>query len=425
MMPVYFLRQADPRVSMSKAVVRFLVIALLLVIAAGIGWRAWSLLNTAEEDGPPRGGRGGPVPVETQPVIRGPIELRRVFSGTLEATASFDVAPKIGGRVQSLSADLADTLTNGQTVAVLDSDEYAQDLAQAQADLAVARANLAEATNAKTISDRTIERQTTLRERGIASDSQFDTAQAEQLAAQANLAVAQAQVQRAEAAVETARIRLGYTQVDATWARGDDHRVVAHRWVDEGDAVSANDPLFTVVEIDPILAVLFVAERDYAAMTPGLEIELKSDAHPGRSFIGQVARVAPIFDSGSRQARVELTVANPEGDLKPGMFVRAEVVLDRVEDATIVPQQAITQRADQPVVFVVDEESQTAKRVPIEAGIAQGGRVQIVSPPLTGRVVTLGQAFLDNGSAVRIPTPESVPADLSDFQENAVEADAS
>ncbi|MEO0514107.1 MAG: efflux RND transporter periplasmic adaptor subunit [Planctomycetota bacterium] len=396
---------------MFKSVARLLVFALLLVIVAGIGWRAWSLLQSADENAAARGEGRGPVAVQTQPVERGPIELRRVFSGTLEATASFDVAPKIGGRVQSLSADLADTLTNGQTVAVLDSDEYAQDLAQAQADLAVAQANLAEATNAKTISDRTIERQTTLRQRGIASDAQFDTAQAQQLAAQVNLAVAEAQVQRAEAAVETARIRLGYTQVDATWTRGDDQRVVAQRWVDEGDAVSANDPLFTVVEIDPILAVLFVAERDYAAMTSGLEVVLTSDAHPGRSFVGQVARVAPIFDSDSRQARVELTVANPDYALKPGMFVRAEVVLNRIENATIVPQQAVAKRSDRPVVFLIDEATQTATLVPIETGISQAGRVQIVSPPLAGRVVTLGQTLLDDGSPVSLTTPDRGFAD--------------
>lgn len=386
-----------------------MVAVVLLAVVLAIGWRSWQLLSSDEDPTAGRGDDTGPVPVEVTDIERGPIELRRTFSGTLEAAASFNVAPKVGGRVQELKVDLADEVTNDQTVAVLDSDELAQDLAQAQADLAVAEANLAEATNALTISQRTMQRQTTLSERGIASDAQFDTAQAQQLAAQAKLAVAEAQVQRAEAAAQATRIRLGYTQVAATWNRGDTTRVVAERWVDEGDTVAANAPLFTVVEIDPIVAVLYVAERDYAAMTPGLSVTLKSDAFPDQIFVGQVARVAPIFESTSRQARVELTVPNPDLHLKPGMFVRSEVVLQRVADATVIPQRALVLRDDHPVVFVIDEATQTARLVPVQLGITEGDRVQIVSPVLSGRVVTLGQPLLDEGSAVMVAKPESTP----------------
>lgn len=390
-----------------------MVAVVLLAVVLAIGWRSWQLLSNAEDPAAGRDDATGPVPVEVTDIERGPIELRRTFSGTLEAAASFNVAPKVAGRVQDLKADLADEVTNGQTVAVLDSDEIAQDLAQAQADLAVAQANLAEATNALAISERTMQRQTTLSERGIASDAQFDSAQAQQLAAQAKLAVAEAQVKRAEAAVQATRIRLGYTQVAATWSRGDTTRVVAERWVDEGDTVAANAPLFTVVEIDPIVAVLFVAERDYAAMTPGLSVTLKSDAFPDQTFVGQVARVAPIFESTSRQARVELTVPNPDLHLKPGMFVRSEVVLQRIEDATVIPQRAVVRRDDRPVVFVIDQATQTAGLVPVQLGIAEGDRVQIVSPALSGRVVTLGQPLLDDGSAVMIVDPEFTPGNDS------------
>lgn len=395
---------------------RLIGLALVLAVCLAVGWRAWSLLAPVEEGADGREDGGGPAPVQVAAIEFGAIEQRRTFSGTLEAAASFDVAAKVGGRLERLLADLADEIGNGQTVAILDSDEYTQDLAQAQADLAVAQANLVEATNAQTISDRTMQRQTTLRERGIASDAQFDTVQADQLAAQARLAVARAQVQRGEAAVETARIRLGYTQVAATWSRGDAQRIVAQRWVDEGDTVAANSPLLTVVEIDPIVAVLFVAERDYAAMTPGLSVSIHSNAYPDADFVGEVARVAPVFDSNSRQARVELTVPNPDYRLKPGMFVRAQVVLDRVQNATIVPEQAVARREDRPVVFLLDDATQTVKLVPVELGIIQGDRVQIISPDLAGHVVTLGQPLLDDGSAVRLgsPTDEAAPTPLTD-----------
>ena len=153
----------------------------------------------------------------------------------------------------------------------------------------------------------------------------------DQLAKQAAVKVAEAQVTRAEAAVSTARIRLGYTQVVAAWSGGDDERVVGQRLVEEGDTVAANTPLFSIVELDPITAVIFLTGRDYGRLKPGQLVTLTTDAYPQREFGGAVTRVAPVFQEASRQARAELTVANPQQLLKPGMFVRAAAVLEELE----------------------------------------------------------------------------------------------
>ncbi len=375
-------------------------IGLALVLGGVVGWRLWSEV-TAKVEGRDRSNRA--IPVEVAAIEHGLIERRRTFSGTLESLAAFRVAPKVAGRVERLAVDLADEVENGSVVVTLDSDLYEQEVALAEADVQVAQANLAEARSGKEISERSTRRQTTLRERGIASDAQFDTAKAEQLAADAGVAVAEAQVQRARSALETARIRLGYTKVRATWSEGDSRRVVAERMVEPGDTVAANTPLMLIVELDPIQAVLYVAERDYAQLRPGQSVTLRTDAFANRTFHGEVARIAPVFESTSRQARVELTVPNPDHMLKPGMFVRAEAVLERVEDTTIVPEGAIVTRADQSVVFVIDEASMTARRRVVERGITDSGRVQVAGEGLTGRVVTLGQQLLDDGSAVILP----------------------
>ena len=180
-----------------------------------------------------------PAPVEVVAIEHGPITLFRSFNGTLEAQAEFMVAPKVGGRVERLPVNLADSVTRGQVVAELDNDEYIQAVAQARADLAVAKANLVEAKSAQEIATREFERVKTLKKRGVASDSQFDSAMADLAAKQAKLEVATAQVTRAQALLETANIRLGYTKVTADWNGGDNQRVVAERYVDEGHTVSA------------------------------------------------------------------------------------------------------------------------------------------------------------------------------------------
>ncbi len=182
------------------------------------------------------------MPVEVAQIQRGPIALQRTFSGELEALAEFVVAPKVSGRVERVLVNIADTVKRGQVVAELDNDEYVQAVAQAQADLAVARANLSEAKSALEIANREFKRTESLLKRGIASDSEFDAARQDQLAKQAQLKVAAAQVTKAESSLETANIRLGYTKVTAGWTGGDEHRVVAERYVDEGQTVAANAP---------------------------------------------------------------------------------------------------------------------------------------------------------------------------------------
>ncbi len=386
---------------------------LAIAVLAALGWAIAERLRKA---GAPRtAAERGPVPVEVVDVEQGPIERSRTFSGTLESPAEFVVAPKVGGRVVRLVGDLADEVTRGQAVAWLDSDEWKQAVAQAEAELAVARANLVEAENALEIASRALDRTQTLRERGISSESQLDTARADHLAKQASVDVALAGVTRAEAAVETAKIRLGYTTVTADWGEGDDTRVVAERFVDEGDTVAANTALLSIVELDPLEAVIYATERDYGMLHVGQAATLRTDAWPGEAFAGEIARIAPVFRRASRQARIELAIENPERRLKPGMFVRARVVLERAEAATIVPVAALTTREGREVVFVLEDDtvseagrSGTVSMRPVTVAIRDGERAQVVGEGVRGSVVVLGQQLLDDGSPVTVPDTEPI-----------------
>ena len=223
---------------------------------------------------------------------------------------------------------------------------------QADADLAVARANLGEARSQLVIAERELQRLDKLRERGVSSESQLDLARADQLAKQAHVEVTREQVTRAQSALETSLIRLGYTEIRADWTGGSDQRQVAERYLDEGETVAANAPLLRIVELDPLTAVFFVTERDYALLEPGQSAELGTDSFPGESFSGEIARIAPVFRTSTRQARVEVRVDNPQLRLKPGMFARISLVLERVTDTTIVPQQALVMRDGDSGVFV-------------------------------------------------------------------------
>ncbi len=390
----------------SKILKRLMIAIIFLAMATGTAWIVWGRL---QDQSPRASGAGNirPVPVEVAQIQRGPIALQRTFSGELEAAAEFVVAPKVSGRVERMRVNIADQVTRGQIVAELDNAEYVQAVNQARADLIVAKANLAQAKSALENAAREQQRTQSLLKRGIASDSEFDAVRQEQLAKQAQLEVAAAQVEKAQSSLETANIRLGYTRVSAGWADDDTHRQVAERYVDEGQTVAANAPLFLIVELDPIIGVIFVTEHDYARITPGQAVALTTDAYPGQRFSGRIERIAPVFNRSSRQARVELVVANPDHRLKPGMFISATVELVRLADAIIVPEQALTTRNDTSGIFIVSADSQSVIWHPVVVGIRAGNRVQIEGTGLSGRVVTLGQQLVQDGSAIMIPAVDA------------------
>ena len=387
---------------MRSANQKWIVVVVLIVGSISLGWAIFNRLQ--EHSIPTKRGRGLRVaPVGVARIEHGPIHLRRTFSGALESPAAFVVRPKISGRIVRLDVALADTVARGQSVAWLDDDEHVQLVAQAEAELAVAEASLAESKSALVIAMRELQRISTLRERGVASESQLDVAQADQLTKDAQAKVAAAQVTKAKAALASAKVRLGYTQVVAGWNGGQNHRVVAERFVDEGETVSANAPLLSIVELNPMTGVIFVAERDYARLRPGQLASLTTDAYPGVSFQGRIDRIAPIFRQETRQARVELVIDNPEHRLKPGMFIRVSVIMDQVAEATIVPEQALTTRADRTGVFVVNDDGRSVTWREVRTGIREGNRVQVEGEGLTGRVVTLGHQLVKDGSAITIP----------------------
>jgi RND family efflux transporter MFP subunit len=384
----------------------FLLLGLLA--AGGFGW---AVLGRRAD--PPRGAARSesvtPVPVAAAPVSRGPLERRRTFTGTLEASAQFLVAPKAGGRVQKIHVDLGDAVRRDQVVALLDDAEFVQAVAQAEADLAIARARVREAESALQLAERERDRVRALRADGVASEAEVDVVSAQVLARSAALEVAVAQRTRAESALELARIRLSYTRVRASWDGPDEERSVAERLVNEGETVTAHTPLLSIVGLRSITAVVFVTERDYGGLKIGQSVQLATDAYPGRTFPGRIERIAPVFRQGSRQARVEIVVDNPERRLKPGMFARVDIVVNRAEDAVTVPLEAITRRAGRTGVFLVDEAGRTVSWRPVEVGFDDGERVQILGADLRGRVVTLGHHNLEHGSRIVLSDREGGP----------------
>jgi len=371
------------------------------IVLAGGGFLFNSHLQNQKSANGPEEGKSI-VPVEVADVHHGSLSLWRTFSGTIEPKAKFTVAPKIGGRISRLYVDVSDQVSRGQTVVQLEDAEYKQAVLEAEARRAVAEANRVEAVSRLEIAQRELDRAKTLFKRGIASESTFDTAQASFLTSQAAVKVAEANLKKEEATLQSTHIRLGYTLVQAEWQQGDNERTVAERFIDEGNTVAANTPLLSVVEIDPVLAVIQVTEKDYPLIRLGQMAKVQTDAYPDRVFSGKVVRISPIFRESSRQAKMEIEVGNDDHMLKPGMFSRCTLELDQVDSAVSVPEMAITTRNNQLGVFLLSDDGTSVKWVIVKPGFTSGDQVRLIGTTLSGKVVTLGQQFIRDTSAVRV-----------------------
>jgi len=374
---------------------------LILVLGAAaypVYQRASSL---GEEASQQRGSR--PVLVRVSDLQHGEMREMRRLSGSLYPRAEFLVAPKISGRLAELNVDIGDRVQRGQVIGRLDDDELSLAVEEVRAELAVSEANLAEAENAARVAEREFERILTLFERNSATEAALDTVRLSLDEARSRVRVATAQVTQREAAVRAAEVRLSQSNIIAAWNEGDRDRVVGARFTDEGSTLSANEAVVSVLDIDVLRAVIFVTERDYPRLSVGQKAVIRADAYPGEEFEGEIMRIAPLFDSSSRQARVEIRVPNPEHRLKAGMFVLAEIMLREIQDATIMHQDAIVRRNGSTGVFVVDEAEGKAVFREVRTGIRNGDWLEVLEPrDLNGPVVVLGQHMIEDGASVEI-----------------------
>ncbi len=377
----------------------------IIIVLAGLGFLGLQIYQKASDSGKgfERESRNVPVAVEVVLIKKASIRQMGSFTGSLYPFSEFILAPKIAGRLEKILIHIGDTVKGGQLVAVLDDDEYRQQVIQAKAELEVAQANLQERKSTIENAKREYERTVALRKKKIISESQIDAAESEFKTQQAKLEVAIAQVSQKEAALKIANVRLSYTQIQVPENNTTGDRVVGERFVDVGAMLAPNTPIASVLDIGKLIAAIHVIERDYPKIQLGLEAVISTDAFPGRTFNGKVIRIAPFLKEKSREARVEVEIPNAQKLLKPGMFVRVQIQFDEHENVTVVPLTALVKRNGTQGVFLVDSQEQKARFVPVTVGIVNSVQAEVLNPPITGSVVTLGHHLLEDGALIIIP----------------------
>jgi RND family efflux transporter MFP subunit len=219
--------------------------------------------------------------------------------------------------------------------------------------------------------------------------------------AEADLAASQADVEVARTEVARAETMLGFATLRAPF-----DGVVTARHVDPGHLVrvAGTEPLLVVSRIDPVRVVVQVPEGDALLVGPGSRAALRVPSLPAASLAGQVARTSESLDTGNRTLRIEIDIANPEGMLKPGTYLQAELEVASRENGLSLPRAAILTQDKNTFCLTVDDQGKVLQ-VPVQLGIHAGTDVEILSG-LTGseRVITANVGGFREGQVVEAVT---------------------
>ncbi len=359
---------------MTANAMRLLVLGLIsLSLATGCSRGADGSAEANEEDTE----EAAPIPVEVKVATRGDVEASYTGTVSLEAYAEARVIAKVGGEVVTIAVEEGDKVKAGQLMARLDGDRLRLEVERNRANVAKLRQDY--------------QRNVELHEKGLISTGTFESQRYE--------------LEALQAALDLAELDLSYTQI-----RAPIDGVIAERMIKVGNTIKINDPVFQVTRLDPLLADLFVPERDFNKLAAGLDAHLRVDALPGRFFKGVIARISPVVDPQTGTFKVTIEVEDPSGALKPGMFGRVGIVYDIHRDAVLVPRVAVVDDQTDPAVFVVEEG--LASRRPVTTGYAAGENIEILTGLDGGeRVVIVGQNGLKDGGKVEVISDLDPPTD--------------
>lgn len=205
---------------------------------------------------------------------------------------------------------------------------------------------------------------------------------------------------QAKAALDLAKARLDDASITAPISG-----IVSNRHLDLGGMATLSAPIFEIVDMDTVKAVVSVIESDLSKL--GLRgrgwVQVDALINP---VVGTISFISPTLESSSRSARVEFTIDNSEMKLKPGMFAKVTVTVAIHENAILIPRSAVIEDSVRKTrsVFVVDDG--LGKRRRVEFGLSQGEIVEIASGLSEAeQVVTAGQHSLKDGQTVTVVNP--------------------
>ena len=288
--------------------------------------------------------------------------------GSLRSQNSVVLRPEVAGRVVALGFRDGQRVRKGALLVQLDDQLPRAQVAQAQAEVSIARAN--------------DQRNRELVAQGFVSQRTRDESAA-------NLQVAQAKLALAEATAARLRIVAPFDGVAGIGK------------VSVGEYVKDGAEIVNLEDLDHLFVDFSLPERYQSQVRVGQPVQLVLDALPGVAARAQVRALDPQIDADGRSLAVRASLDNPGLQLRPGMFARVTLQLAERKGALVVPEEAVVPQGTGAHVFrvVAGADGQpAAERAPVQLGLRAEGLVEVVQGLAPGEtVVTAGQQRLQKG----------------------------
>ncbi|MBU4002317.1 MAG: efflux RND transporter periplasmic adaptor subunit [Proteobacteria bacterium] len=299
--------------------------------------------------------------------------------GSLEPWVELNLKAKIRGTVEQVMVSEGESVTQGQILCRLESADYRIILDRAKSAYDLALTNY--------------QREKSLYARKVVPMAQMEARETAMQAAKADLENAE----------------LNYSRCNIKSPMGG---VIQSLNVKVGLLLSSGDPVGQILEIDKLKAVVGIPESDIKAVSLLDTVDITIQALDNRILKGKKHFLSPAPETFARLYRLELLIENPDGDILPGMFFRADVVKRKVPDAIAVPFYSVISRNDESFVFV--EKDGMALKINVSLGIMEKWMVQVTKGLSPGdKLVVEGHRDLENHQKINVVKVMSGAGDFS------------
>ena len=355
--------------------------------------------------------------VKTAKVAEMPIGETVTVNGSLAAYDRVTVSTKVPGRLQTISVDLGSAVRKGQVIAQLEQQDYKLRVQQAEAAMAQARARLglspdgaddrvtAEETGTVRQAKAVLEdarlkrdRAAKLVQQGITPRAEYDTVDSDYKVAESRYQDALEEIRNRQGLLAQRRseLNLAKQQLADTVVYAPMDGVVQEKKSSSGEYLAAGAPVVDIVKMDPLRLRVDVPERDSHDVRLGQSVRVTLEGDP-TSYLGYIKRLSPTISEQNRVLSVEADVRN-NGQLRPGAFVKAEIVTNQTSTAITVPSNALVTFAGIDKVILIENGKALEKAVTV--GRRGDNWIEIKAGLNLGQTVVVDPGNLQSGQAV-------------------------
>ena len=313
-------------------------------------------------------------------------------SGTLQPLNQATVKAKVSGDVRQITVREGETVQAGQVLARIDTADLEAKLAASIGALESAKAQLALATKTRATNQ-------ALLKQNFISQNAFDNSESSYSVSQGTVKSAEAQVQLARNALRDAVAISPLTGI------------VAKRHVQPGEKVAFDSPLVTIVDLKSLELQALVPAVDVPELSIGMKVELTIDGFGEERFAGEIQRINPSTEPGTRAFLVYVGIPNQREVLRGGMFATGRVAIAAQAPTPTLPASAIRNDAGQSYVWAIDAGKLVRKNVVLGRRDDDAGRVELKTA-LPPDLPILGSKFdnLKEGAPALVKAETATPA---------------